>query len=94
MSHLVLIFATGSEIRTLFEDIVKALIITLPGHSLSLQISTSVEFPSQLLPPYIGLGLLHSLVRFFNPSPHVFEQSLQLPHKPQFPFTEMRSRVS
>ena len=49
---------------------------------------TDVLFPLQAFPPNIGVGLLHSLVRFFNPSPQVFEQVVQLLQVPQLPSTK------
>ena len=54
---------------------------------MSLQLSTSLPSPTQLAPPNMGAGLLQSRFRTFSPSPHVFEQSLQLPHLPQLPAT-------
>ena len=54
---------------------------------MSLHAFCSVLDPSQLFPPNIGEGLLHSLVRFFNPSPQVFEQVVHSAHLPQLPST-------
>ena len=46
-----------------------------------------VEDPAQLLPPFFGEGLVHVLLAYFTPPPHVL---LQLPYEPnelQPPFT-------
>jgi hypothetical protein len=44
--------------------------------------------PSQKSPPYIGGGLLHSLVLLLYPSPHVWVQRPQAFHADHCPFTE------
>lgn len=40
--------------------------------------SCSVSFPKQDAPPYWGFGLLHSLVRFSVPCPHVALQGVEI----------------
>ena len=43
--------------------------------------------PEQTCPPLAGVGLLHCLVLFWLPPPHVFVQDDQDDHDPQLPFT-------
>ena len=83
-----------SEFRTIF--IKTCTSVASPGQSLSLHILmfTDVLFPLQAFPPNIGVGLLHSLVRFFNPSPQVFEQVVQLPQSPQLPSTKQECQLA
>ena len=52
-----------------------------------------VEDPAQLLPPFFGEGLVHVLLAYFTPPPHVL---LQLPYEPnelQPPFTVRMKKV-
>ena len=46
--------------------------------------------PKQGSPPNLAFGESHSRVRCIVPKPHVCEHSLNSPHCPQFPCTEMR----
>merc|ERR1712241_1079029 len=68
------------------------------GHGKSLQGATSVSICSapipvisseevQLDPPFSGIGLEHVRVLSCVPPPHVFEQSVDGSHSPQFPST-------
>jgi len=58
----------------------------LPGQQVSLQgiVIEEILLPVQFLPPQEGLGLLHSLIKYITPPPHVLLHgpSIQLLHPP------------
>jgi len=58
----------------------------LPGQQVSLHGITKEEvlLPVQFLPPQEGLGLLHFLIKYITPPPHVLLHgpSIQLLHPP------------
>lgn len=58
-----------------------------PGHSSVLQSRELADVPGHALPPYAGLGLLHSRFLPCRPPPQLFEHSLHEPQLPQFPST-------
>ena len=60
----------------------------LPGHAVELHKMTSVEFPKQLVPLYLGTGLVHDLLRIFCPIPQDFEQDSNEPQDAQLPLTK------
>ena len=46
--------------------------------------------PSPFLPPYLGIGAVHSMVFDVLPSPNVMEQEDQTVQSPQLPSTKQR----
>ena len=62
----------------------------LPEHEFVLHWMICSVSPTQLFPPANGGGLLHSLIRFLDPIPHVFVQLEYGLHKPQRPLTAMK----
>lgn len=61
--------------------------LPLGGHSSVLHDSYWTLWPSQYLPPFLGRGLLHSLLEKRTPPSHVLEQAFQGLQGPQFPST-------
>ena len=64
------------------------------GHTMSPQVTEAVSLsrPSQLWPPYSGVGLLHNLVCDLEPPPQVTEQALHKPHVDQLPSIAWRKK--
>ena len=62
-----------------------------PGHSSVLQSRELADVPGHALPPYAGLGLLHSRFLPCRPPPQLFEHSLHEPQLPQFPSTTKKN---
>lgn len=56
-------------------------------NTVGLQVSYRFRSPMQYLPPFEGIGLLHSLSAILIPRPQDLEHSLSAPHLPQPPFT-------
>lgn len=48
------------------------------GHARESQLLVSVALPAHFLPPFEGLGLLHTRLRDCCPPPHVLEQGLKV----------------
>ena len=61
--------------------------VSLPGHSLILQLSVSIFGPMHVFPPWAGAGLLHLRDRSFKPSPHVLEHTPNFDHSEYPPST-------
>jgi len=66
--------------------------IPLPGQWSLIQGCSSVLFPKQSLPPYLGGGLLQALVRDCSPAPQVTEHVDQLFQPLQFPSTDIEHK--
>ena len=62
--------------------------VKVPGHSRSLQVWMSVEFPKHSSPPCIA-SWYTALFLDFLPSPQVFEQEVKCPHFPHWQCTEI-----
>ena len=62
-----------------------------PGHPSVLQSRELADVPGHALPPYAGLGLLHSRFLPCRPPPQLFEHSLHEPQLPQFPSTTKKN---
>ena len=67
--------------------------LALPGHTITLQSPTSLSEPEQAYPPFWGSGLSHLRTRVLWPGPQVAEHSVQLPHWPHEPCTEIKESV-
>jgi hypothetical protein len=61
--------------------------LNLPGHSCVLHLLLSADIPGQFFPPFVGAGLLQSLVLVCVPPPHPRVQLSNEDHRPQFPFS-------
>lgn len=62
----------------------------VPAQPARKQYLDSSPLPTHGVPPSLGSGHAQSLVRFFTPEPHVFEQRLQGAHSHQSPFTRKK----
>ena len=69
-------------------------IFNLQGQGFSLQGTTSSARPNreQFLPPFLGDGLLHFLLRFFIPPPHDVVQGENSDQRPNPPSTETTNK--
>ena len=65
----------------------RALVKSLPGHSLILQARFSMKGPLHSWPPFFGAGLLHFRVRVLIPEPQVSEHGVKMLHWENFPST-------
>ena len=68
--------------------------IYLLGHFFISQVLDSSRLPSQSLPSYCGVGLLHACVRVWVPSPQVSEHSPYSVQSPQPPLTEKVNKIA
>lgn len=62
-------------------------LVPVSGQWFKLQERYLTRTPWQYLPPFDGIGLLHSLLDSWTPPPHVREQEPNGPHLPQRPST-------
>lgn len=63
-----------------------------PGHNLKLHILVSMATPLHGSPPFAGAGFVQPRMRFWKPSPHVFEQGDHADQADQLPFTNHDSQ--
>ena len=74
----------------LHEEVSHGSVLHSPLSSSNVTLSPLVAV--QFNPPCSGAGLSHKRVLMLVPFPHVREQSVQLPHSDQFPFTNIKMR--
>ena len=73
-----------------FSRKILATLFIIPEQTVFPQMLVSVEGPMHAAPPYFGVGLLHSLVLFLVPPPHVV---LQGPYWDQLEYDPLTGKV-